>query len=111
LTPRITRQELQARLTEEPRPSVVEVLGSGYWADAHLPGALNIPADQVDRLAGRLLPHLDAEIIVYGSNTSKNSDVAARRLADLGYKRVLVYDGGKEDWIEHGLPVERDLDA
>ena len=92
--------------TERP-PFLVEALGSGYWADAHLPGALNIPADQVDRLAPRLLPDLDAEIVIYGSATGQNSDITAQRLVDLGYQHVFVYEGGKEDWIESGLPVER----
>ena len=107
MTVRIARHDLQTRLNVECPPVLVEALGSGYWADAHLPGALNIPADQVDRLAPRLLPDLDAEIVMYCSTTCQNSDIAAKRLIDLGYRNVLVYEGGKEDWIEHGLPVER----
>jgi rhodanese-related sulfurtransferase len=27
-------------------------------------------------------------------------------LADMGYTNVLDYEGGKQDWIDHGLPVE-----
>ena len=110
MTIRIARLDLQARLNLDCPPLLVEALGSDYWADAHLPGALNIPADQVDRLAPRLLPDLDAEIVIYCSTTCQNSDIAARRLVELGYRNVLVYDGGKEDWIEHGLPVERGAD-
>ncbi len=78
-----------------------------YFADVHLPGAINIPPDQVDRLAPRLLSDLDAEIVVYCSATCRNSEATARRLVELGYRRVLVYREGKEDWIEHALPVER----
>ncbi len=62
----------------------------------------------MDRLAPRLLPDVEAEIVVYCSGTCQNSEVAARRLEDLGYRRVGVYPGGKEDWVEHGFPVERD---
>ena len=107
MTTRITRHDLQTRLRTECPPFLVETLGSAFWADAHLPGAVNIPADQVDRLAPRLLHDLDAEIVVYGSATSQSSDITAQRLVDLGYQRVFVYAGGKEDWIESGLPVER----
>ena len=64
MTIRIARLDLQARLNLDCPPLLVEALGSDYWADAHLPGALNIPADQVDRLAPRLLPDLDAEIVI-----------------------------------------------
>ena len=107
MTARISRRDLQARLKGDPPAVLVEALGSPYWADAHLPGAVNIPPDQVDRLAPRLLPDLDAQIVVYCTSTCGNSDMTARRLMELGYQQVLVYEGGKEDWIENGLPVER----
>lgn len=107
MTATISRDDLQARLAGPWPPTLVEALGSAYFADAHLPGAINIPPDQVDRLAPRMLPDLDAEIVVYCSSTCRHSEAAARRLEELGYRRVLVYRGGKEDWIEHALPVER----
>jgi rhodanese-related sulfurtransferase len=44
---------------------------------------------------------------VYGGGSRTSSVAVARRLEKLGYASVAVYDGGKEDWVEHGLPVER----
>ena len=88
--------------------TVVEALGPMYYADAHLPGALNLPHDQVDDLAPRLLPDKGATVVVYCSNTPcPNSTIAARRLAQLGYTHVLEYVEGKQDWVEAGYPVER----
>jgi rhodanese-related sulfurtransferase len=103
----ITRKTLHSRLAATDRPAVVEALGSAYYADAHLPGAVNIPPGQVDGLAPTLLPDLDADIVVYCSDSGTSSDLVARRLEQLGYRRVFVYLGGKEDWAEHGLPLER----
>jgi rhodanese-related sulfurtransferase len=103
----ITRDTLHSRLAATDRPIVVEALGSAYYADAHLPGAINIPAGQVDELAPALLPDLDADIVVYCSGSGTSSDPVARRLEQLGYQTVYVYRGGKEDWAEHGLPLER----
>jgi rhodanese-related sulfurtransferase len=34
------------------------------------------------------------------------SDKAARELAALGYTNVRDYSGGKQDWIDAGLPTE-----
>ncbi len=107
MTTTISRQELQAKLASSEPPVLIEALGAAYFADAHLPGAINIPPDQVDRLAPGLLPDLDAEIVVYCSGMCRNSEAAAHRLEELGYRRVLLYPDGKEDWIEHALPVER----
>jgi rhodanese-related sulfurtransferase len=103
----ISREELERRLTRGDALTLVEALGPAYFDDAHLPGAVNIPPDQVDRLAPTLLPDPSASIVVYCSGTCHNSEIAAQRLVDLGYLDVRVYLGGKEDWVEHGLAVER----
>src|SRR3954465_12067221 len=105
MTMPITRDELLAKLGSAERFSLVEALGPAYFADAHLPGAVNIPPDQVDRLASRLLPAPSGEVVVSCSGPCANAPIVARRLGDLGYERVLVYSSGKEDWVEHGLPV------
>jgi len=105
---RITRTDLHARLEAGDDITVVEALGPMYYDDAHLPGAINVPHDQVDELAPELLPALDATIVVYCSNTPcQNSAIASARLVQLGYTDVLEYVEGKQDWIEAGLPVER----
>jgi len=107
MTPEISRDDLHRELAGEAAPTLVEALGAAFFDDAHLPGAINIPPDQVDRLAPSLLPDVDASIVVYCSGTCQNSEIAARRLEELGYRSVRIYLGGKEDWVEHGLPVER----
>ena len=48
-----------------------------------------------------------ATIVVYGSSAnSRDSAVAAERLAGAGYTRVRRYVGGRSDWQEAGLPFE-----
>lgn len=102
----ISREELLARL-DQGGITLVEALGPRYYEDVHLPGAVNLPHDRVDELAGSVLPDLDAPIVVYCANTAcQNSAVAARRLSQLGYTNVVDYEAGKQDWIEAGLPTE-----
>ncbi len=103
----ITRDELKAKLDGRNKITLVEALPEKYYRHAHLPGAINIPHDQVDALAPVLLPEKEAEIIVYCANgLCKNSGIAAQRLVDLGYSNVRDYHEGKADWIEAGLPIE-----
>lgn len=104
---RITREDLQVRLARDGRPVLVEALGCAFYADAHLPGAINIPPRQVDRMAPQLMPDRNCPVVVYCSGSCSSADAVARRLEVLGYTDVSVYGGGKEDWVEHGLPVER----
>lgn len=103
----ITRTDLRREIEGPEPPVLIEALGAAYFADAHLPGAINIPPGQVARLAPVLLPDLDARIVVYCSDRCDSSRIVARELADLQYSDVRIYEGGKEEWVEHGLPVER----
>ena len=108
----ISRDDLHHLMTDGGRPVLVEALGAAYYADAHLPGAVNIPPGHVDRLAPALLPDRRAPIVVYCTRTGTSSHAVAQRLEQLGYTAVAVYRGGKEDWVEHGLPLERtDINA
>lgn len=106
MTRTITRQSLQAKIDSH-TAVLVEALPDKYFRHSHLPGALNIPHDQIDALAPALLADQDAEIVVYCANAAcQNSGMAAERLGELGYTNVSVYEAGKADWIEAGLPVE-----
>jgi rhodanese-related sulfurtransferase len=107
LPTRITRESLQDRLASDDPPIVVEALGVAFYADAHIPGAINVPLGQVDALAPALLTDQEADIVVYCTSAGTSSDAVARRLERLGYRSVAVYLGGKEDWVEHGLPLAR----
>ena len=103
----IAREELKAKLDRGHPVILVEALPEKYYRHAHLPGAINIPHDQVDALAPRLLPDKTAEIVVYCANgPCRNSGIAAGRLAELGYGNVRDYHEGKADWIAAGFPVE-----
>ncbi|MFC3578027.1 rhodanese-like domain-containing protein [Streptomyces yaanensis] len=102
----ITRDEVQKKI-DNGGVTLVEALPASYYEEAHLPGAVNLPHDQVDGLAPELLPDKQAEIIVYCANSPcPNSGIAARRLTELGYENVYDYDDGKQDWIAAGLPTE-----
>lgn len=105
--PRISREDLAAKLDGGHAVVLVEALPEPYYRRAHLPGAINIPAERVAELAPMLLPDLDAEIVVYCANlTCPSSEVAARALLELGYRHVREYAAGKQDWIDAALPTE-----
>jgi len=102
----VTRTELQA-LIADGAAVVVETLGPMYYAEGHLPGAVNIPHTEVEALAPRLLPDRAATVVTYCSNTRcANSAEAQARLIAMGYRDVRKYAEGKQDWQEAGLPLE-----
>jgi len=64
----ISTNDLKTKI-DQMRVTVVETLASERYREAHIPGALNIPPEQINELAPQLLPNKDAEIITYCTNT------------------------------------------
>jgi len=110
LTATVTADELRRKLEANEDFVLVDALAPMIYAHSHLPGAINLPAAAVDATRGaRRIPDCDTEIVVYCANPDcDDSLVTARRLADLGYTTVRHYAGGKDEWRELGLPLERD---
>ncbi|HEX8771510.1 MAG TPA: rhodanese-like domain-containing protein [Acidimicrobiales bacterium] len=102
----ITREDLRTAIAAGD-VIVLEALPPMYFDKEHLPGARNLPLEHIEELAPRLIPTTDAAVVTYCSNTAcNNSTIAVARLKTLGYTNVRKYAGGKQDWVEAGLPVE-----
>jgi rhodanese-related sulfurtransferase len=103
----ITGEELFRRIHSPNPPVVLEALPERYYAQKHLPNARLFPHDQVEQLAPLVVPDKSEQVVVYcASRTCQNSHIAAHHLLRLGYADVFVYEGGKQDWEQSGLPFE-----
>lgn len=104
----IDRDELKQKLDHPKKSILIEALPADQFHKLHLPGAINIPTDQVRTLAPEQLPNKEGEVIVYCAGpTCHASREAADELTAMGYSNVRHYIGGKEDWLKAGLPVVR----
>jgi rhodanese-related sulfurtransferase len=104
----ISCDELQARLASGEPVVLVDALPPMSYAHSHLPGAINLSPGDVDGSSARRLPDMNAEIVVYCANPNCESSVeTAELLVQLGYGNVRHYAGGKDEWRERGLPLER----
>jgi rhodanese-related sulfurtransferase len=61
----ISREELKGKIERHEKFLLVETLPSAAYHHAHLPGAINLPQDQIAALAPTLLPDKNADIVVY----------------------------------------------
>ena len=61
----ISRDELKVKIDRRDKFLLVETLPVTAYHHAHLPGAINLPPDQVTQLAPTLLPDKATEIVVY----------------------------------------------
>jgi rhodanese-related sulfurtransferase len=62
--PSISRRELDADLRAG-RVTLVDVLSPESFAAVHLPGAINLPVDEIPKRAAEMLPDRRAAIVAY----------------------------------------------
>lgn len=105
MTTTIDRETLKAGL-DSGTLIAVDALPESYYAQAHIPGAVNLTIEDVENRAGHLLPDKNAAIVTYCSNPAcQNSTQVAGKLEQLGYTNVRKYADGIQDWTEAGLPT------
>lgn len=101
----ISRDELAAAV-EAGSVTVVDALPAAPYAQRHLPGALNLTIEELDRTT-TVLPDQGAAIVVYSSDSAcVRGPELAEALATAGYRDVRTYAEGIADWAAAGLPLE-----
>ena len=102
----ISREELKQAI-DHGDVIVVDARSPEKFQKSHLPAALNIPAGRAAELAPKLIPNKNVRVVTYCVNfTWKLSEQLARELRMLGYKKVQIYEEGRQDWMNAGLPLE-----
>ena len=61
----ISREELKEKMDRGDALVLVDTTGERYYRHSPLPGAINLPVDELGRRAPELLPEKDADIVVY----------------------------------------------
>jgi rhodanese-related sulfurtransferase len=107
--PGITADELLRKMEDEEAFVLVDALAPMVYAHSHLPGAINLPPTAIDSyMVARRIPDRSTEIVVYCSSPNCEDSIATGvRLQELGYTNVRHYSGGKNEWRDAGLPLER----
>ncbi|MBS3765064.1 rhodanese-like domain-containing protein [Candidatus Bipolaricaulota bacterium] len=98
----IDREKLESKLEDQCGFTLIEVLEEEEYEQGHIPGAINIPLEEIGREVKDKL-ETEQEIIVYCADEDCGaSPAAAEKLDKLGFENVRDYEGGKKDWVEAG---------
>jgi rhodanese-related sulfurtransferase len=88
-------------------PVVLDVRTADEYATGHVPGAINIPYDQVGARFAEVPK--DRPVVLY-CRSGRRAGLAAEVLKDQGYRQLQLLEGDMPAWIEKGRPVERPKD-
>ena len=98
----IAPSEIQARRAAGTAPVVIDVRTAEEYAAGHIPGAVNIPFDQVAaRISEVDAPHGVALYCMVGPRARKGEAA----LLAAGNESVLHLEGGMAAWQAAGLPI------
>jgi phage shock protein E len=104
--PTVGAPELLAReAAHDPALVVLDVRTAAEFAAGHVPGAINVPHDQVERRLDELAGLRDKDVVVY-CGTGRRSALALEVLGGHGYTRLGHLDGDLPAWQAAGGPIE-----
>ena len=103
-TPGLTPEALSTSLQTAEAPLVVDLREPWEYKIGHIPGAINIPLEQLQQ-------HLDEVrgdngVLIYCIN-GKRTRQAEPVLLDAGISRLFHLEGAFYAWIQSGLQVEK----
>ncbi len=88
---------------------IIDARTESEYRDGHIPGAVLLDYYEFGRDMDDVIPLLDfeQEFAIYCTGPlCEDSELLARELYALGYRKILVFKGGIERWEEDGLPLE-----
>ena len=104
LAPSISPQALQERITSGDAPLLLDVRTPAEFQDGHIPGAINVPHEQVASRAAELASQNGVAVYCMKGPRARLGEQA---LLAAGAREVLHGDGGFSAWQAAGLPVEQ----
>ena len=100
----LSPQTLLTRLESGEPPLVLDVRTAGEYAAGHIPGALNIPHDQLEHRLETLTEWRHRDIVVH-CQRGPRAGVALQILRNAGFSRLIELDGHMQRWQAEGKPL------
>lgn len=88
----ISQEEAKEMMNREDGHIIVDVRRRDEYDEGHLPDAILIPNESIDKSRPKELPDLDQIILVYW-RSGRRSKEASEKLAAMGYKNVYEFGG------------------
>ncbi|MBT2326785.1 rhodanese-related sulfurtransferase [Variovorax paradoxus] len=112
MTATLSFAAVRAHLLAGDEIALLDVREEDPFAQAHPLWAANLPLSRIELDAWRRIPRRDTLIVVYGEHEGVDlAPLAVKRLAELGYTRLHLLEGGLDGWRSAGGELFRDVNV
>jgi len=101
----ITQRELMQQLDRNDPPVIIDVRRPDEFAAGHVPGARNIPHNEIAARLHELGNKQHEEVVVYCEG-GRRAAIAQHILEQAGFTRVRHLEGDMKSWRKRRLPQE-----
>ena len=101
---KVSAEELKRRITAPEELALIDVREAGAFSRAHLLFAVSVPLSRLELGFAVLVPRLGTPIVLCDDCTGV-AERAAERLAQFGYTRLEILDGGIGAWQDAGYEI------
>jgi rhodanese-related sulfurtransferase len=111
---KISENEFKKILKHNPDVVVIDVLSEESYEKEHIPNSINIPLEDENFISHvqAKIKSKDTPIVVYCAGfTCSASTEATSLLEENGYKHVVDFKGGLEEWHKEGNEVTSGVKA
>jgi len=102
----ISQVELMQRIKANHANLILDVRSPKEYAEGHIPGAINIPHDQLGSRLAEIGSHKDKDVVLYCGSGGRVS-IAANTLQAAGFSKLLHLDGDMNGWRSNGQPIKK----
>lgn len=103
----ITKEKIKEKMAHREKITLIDVRDTPEYEKEHIRGAIHLLISEMTRENVTRLFHQDEQIITYSEDIDCPAKIiAAQKLIDFGFRRVLAYPGSWKEWKAAGYPVE-----
>jgi len=102
----ISQEALLAQMQNGEDPVILDVRSAREYQQGHVPGAVNLPYQQIGQRLAELEQVKDREVIVY-CEVGRRARIARSTLQQAGFTNVRHLAGDMAGWRRAGLPTSR----
>lgn len=109
-TPTVKPQELLSAMKTDPRLLVLDVRTPKEYDSGHVPGAINVPYDQLPARVSEVTDRDPDRVVVYCERGGRAAK-AEKTLKEAGVENVQHLEGDMQGWRRDKLPTKRPLES